>query len=95
MKLKRILLVVCALFAGVMFWGYAHSESYCFFYPAIDTQYAPGFSEQAFAQIKVGMTEAEVRQKLGAPLTIGQNAGSDLSHFYYTLDGKCTWGGKA
>ncbi len=70
-----------------MFFGYAHSESYCFFYPAIDTQYASGFSEETFAKIKVGMTEAEVRQILGAPLEIVGG-----SRWFFTEDGKCTWG---
>lgn len=43
-------------------------EGYFFPYPAIDTRFAPGYSEQAFQQIQIGMTKEEVLQRLGPPL---------------------------
>lgn len=33
-----------------------------------DTRYAPGYSEEAFSRIRVGVTESEVRSLLGEPL---------------------------
>ena len=33
-----------------------------------DTEYAPGFDEEAFVRIPIGATEGEVLQKLGEPL---------------------------
>ncbi len=43
-------------------------EGYFFPYPAIDTRFAPGYSEQAFQQIQIGMTKEEVLQRLGPSL---------------------------
>ena len=69
---------------------YGQTESYCFFYPGIDTKYAPGFSEQAFSEVATGMTAEAVQQKLGAPLSIQHHSKGDL--WFYTLDAKCKWG---
>ena len=89
-KMWLIWLSVGFIPATYLFWCYAHTESYCFFYPGIDTQYSPGFSEQAFSQVTTGMTAQAVQQKLGAPLYIQHHADGDL--WFYTLDGKCKWG---
>lgn len=88
--MKKMLLIGLLLIGAHFFWCYAHLEAYCFFTPSIDTQYAPGFSEQAFSQISTGMTAEVVQQKLGAPLNIYQHAKGEL--WSYTLDGKCKWG---
>lgn len=80
--------------AGYLFWCYAHTESYCFFYPSIDTQFAPGFSEQAFSQVATGMTMQAVQQKLGSPLYVQQYVENSNKGelWFYTLDAKCKWG---
>ena len=84
--------VVFALLVLSFLWGYSHSESYCFFNPSIDTQYAAGYSEQAFSEITTGMTVQAVQQKLGVPLSAHANRESGRLEWYYTLDGKCKWG---
>ena len=89
--MKKMLLVALALIGGVFFWGYAHMEAYCFFYPVIDTEFAAGFSEQAFSQVSTGMTAEVVQQKLGAPLYSFTN-GNGTVCWGYTGDGKCKWG---
>lgn len=51
----------------------------CFFpYPAIDTYFASGYSEQKFQEIRAGMTKTEVLQRLGPPL----NDTDDLVRVY-------------
>lgn len=77
--------------AAYVFWVYSCMEAYCFFYPSIDTHYAPGFSETAFSQVTTGMTAEAVQQKLGLPLR--KHSGNDgRESWAYTLDGKCKWG---
>jgi len=88
--MKKMLLIGVAVIGVIFFWSYAHLEAYCYFYPGIDTQYASGFSEQAFSQISTGMTAELVQRKLGAPLYVQHHAGGDL--WFYTLDAKCKWG---
>lgn len=80
--------------AGYLFWCFAHTESYCVFSPGIDTQFAPGFSEQAFSQVQTGMTVQAVQQKLGLPLAVHRYVEDrkEGEIWSYTLDGKCKWG---
>lgn len=61
-------------------------ESYFPLYPAIDTRFAPGYTEQAFAALEVGMTKQEVLQRLGPPL----NAQADPA-WVYSEDGTFGW----
>src|SRR5690349_8410431 len=71
--MKRIAMIgipLCILLAGYLFMCYSRMEAYCFFYPSIDTNYAPGFTEQAFSKIVVGMTKESVQEQLGQPLYI-------------------------
>jgi hypothetical protein len=42
---KKVVLIGFLLVAAFVFWVYAHLEAYCFFYPGIDTRYAPGYSD--------------------------------------------------
>ena len=75
---------------GVLSFGYLlFPENYCFFYPSIDTRYAPHFSEQRFAEVRVGMTHEEVIALLGEPF--GGVAANSSTHWAYTQDGKCSW----
>lgn len=66
-------------------------ERLCFFNPAIDTKFGPGYSEEAFSRITVGMPKTSVRGALGAPLTTFTNINGD-EEWLYTDDGKCYWG---
>ena len=91
--MKRTWLIsfaVLLLPAAFLFWSYSRIEAYCFFYPGIDTKYAPGFSERLFSQVSTGITAQAVQQKLGIPLYIQSHAKGDL--WFYTLDAKCKWG---
>jgi hypothetical protein len=63
--------LLCALIFAL--WAYGRMEAYCFFNPDIDTEYAPGFSEQAFAQTTVGMLPPDVEAKLGKPLEVSKS----------------------
>ena len=56
--------------------------------PLVDTRFAPGYSRDAFGEVVPGMTERQVLEMLGDPLT----KSADGSVWNYTLDGKCTWG---
>ena len=97
--MKTILLIgVSVVVLAYLFWCWAHTESYCFFYPGIDTCYAPGFSESAFSSITNGMTAEVVEQRLGAPLYSFTNKYNlpnevDTIRWLYTVDGKCVIGG--
>jgi outer membrane protein assembly factor BamE (lipoprotein component of BamABCDE complex) len=95
--MRKVLLTLIPLglaVAGYLFWCYAHTESYCFFYPSIDTQFAAGFSDQAFSQVATGMTMQAVQQKLGLPLAVHSYIeNTEQGELWsYTLDGKCKWG---
>ena len=83
-----VLLLTFAFFALSV---YSRMEAYCFFYPGIDTRYAPGYSERKFNQITNGMTAEAVVQLLGTPLfQIPKDDGKE--DWGYTLDGKSSWG---
>lgn len=70
----------------LLFLAFIGIESYFPLYPAIDTRFAPGYTEQAFAALEVGMTKEEVLQRLGPPL----NAQADPA-WVYSEDGACGW----
>ncbi len=77
------LLVLLVLGCGLITVGFIIGpEGYFFPCPAIDTHFAPGYSEQKFQDIQVGMTKAEVLQRLGPPL----NRTTDPS-WVYSRDG--------
>src|SRR5688572_20091072 len=59
--------VVAGLSLLMVIMSYPRIEAYCFFYPGIDTRYAPGYSEAAFDKVTNGMTQQAVRQLLGTP----------------------------
>ena len=54
-----IFLFICLVF---------FTEGYFFPYPAIDTKFAPQYSEAQFEQIRLGMTKEEILTRLGPPL---------------------------
>lgn len=53
-------------------------------YPAVDTRFAPGYSEAAFQRLEVGMTRDEVLDRIGRPL----NSLAD-PYWVYSEDGAC------
>ena len=66
-------------------------EFFCPFYPSIDTEYAPGYTDRGFARIQPGMAETEVIALVGNPLYA--NRVEDVGEFWhYSTDGKCTFG---
>lgn len=66
-KLRGALLVLGVL-AILSLLLLASTEEYFFLYPAIDTRFAPGYSEAEFHNIQAGMTKEDVLQRLGPPL---------------------------
>jgi outer membrane protein assembly factor BamE (lipoprotein component of BamABCDE complex) len=92
MKKRSVIWLSTALIpATFALWCYTHTESYCFFYPGIDTRYAPGYSESAFSQVTTGMTTEAVQGLVGTPL--GKATDSDgVERWLYTTDGKCSIG---
>ena len=78
------LLVILTLLLGVVLW--VGTEGYFFLYPAIDTHFTAGYSETAFRAIEVGMTKAEVTERLGLPF----NRTSDQG-WLYSQDGALGW----
>ena len=74
-----------------LFWCYSHSESYCIFYPNIDTHYASGYSETAFGKVVTGMTYQAVQDLLGSPLHGHTNKDASV-RWCYTDDGNALCG---
>ena len=55
--------------------------------PYIDTEFAENFTPEKLEFIKVGMTEEEVIEKLGMPLSITEGV-NNLKGYQYSKDGK-------
>lgn len=81
MGMSALLIILCLLLALLV-----GKEGYFFLYPAIDTSFTPGYSETAFYAIEVGMTKAEVAERLGFPF----NRASDQG-WLYSQDGALGW----
>lgn len=100
----RIVLIILGItvpmavigFLFVSFWG---CESYCWWCPTIDTQFASQYSEKAFNTITPGMSQTSVLTLLGEPLFKGSIPQGRYPHlneetaqsWHYTSDGKCSW----
>jgi hypothetical protein len=64
--------------------------------PDIDTRFAPGYSDQGFAEVRIGMTESSVLALLGEPISRQEPSGwpfpGDASViWWYSCDGACKW----
>ena len=59
--------------------------------PDIDTVYAPNFTQEKFDYIKPGIDSAQVISLLGQPLG-KQKLDNSQCIWYYTGDGKCSFG---
>jgi outer membrane protein assembly factor BamE (lipoprotein component of BamABCDE complex) len=89
LKLKQAFAVASALTLTLLLF-HSNLEAYCFFYPAIDTRFATGFSEKAWSQVSTGMTTQVVQKILGEPLLVRRTGDGEV--WSYTMDGKCMWG---
>lgn len=85
--MKWFLIIPIIVIVGVFLNAFRRMEAYCFFYPSIDTQYAPGFSEEKFLAIRVGDTAESVEKSLGLPLSRRADQGG-IVVWKYTSDGK-------
>lgn len=95
-NIRKTLLIIISLMPIVigLFWFWSQQETYCFFYPGIDTYYSSRFSEESFNNIKIGMSIKEVNDMLGEPLRSNtkKSSASEMIYNYYTSDGKCSFG---
>ncbi len=66
-------------------------ESYCWWNPSIDTQFAPGHSEESFLRIEPLMSENEVIELIGEPFEKYKTKDNKFI-WYYSKDGKSKWG---
>ena len=57
------------LFAFVVF-SFVGMENYCWWWPLVDTEFTPDYSDEKFARIQPGMTREEVTVILGKPRDI-------------------------
>jgi outer membrane protein assembly factor BamE (lipoprotein component of BamABCDE complex) len=77
-----IILLVCAAFLSfyadpkTRLDGWEGALLSVFFYE--DTEYAPGYSDSKFLQVKPGMTDSEVPRLLGAPLNCSTNTDGSI-----------------
>ena len=93
MKILKITFIsagtLAVLFVLLMLSGY--SEGYCYFWPSIDTEYAEGYSEEAFARLTVGMARTEAEAIMCQPLGVGTNK-RGVVKVSYTCDGAAPFG---
>ena len=85
---------LAALHFGI---GLEPPEGKFIFYPDIDTAFAPGYSNQAFAEVAIGMTESNVLSRLGQPASRQEKSswsfpGDAQTLWWYSHDGACSWG---
>lgn len=93
-RILRYLSFVAVAFVfliGAMFFYCGVIEEYFPLYPAIDTNFASGFSETAFGNVEIGMGEEEVRTMLGEPLWTQKSKDGTIK-WWYSGDGKSRWG---
>ena len=79
-KLKYAVPLGALLLVAVYSGGF---ETYCVFWPGIETNYAPGYSERHFKRVEVGMTNEQVIALLGHPLRTEEFSTSQPSYRNY------------
>lgn len=81
----KVAVIGLAVAAGVVILAFVSLVSFILYMtvlaPVVNTEYAPGFSEEAFAAVQIGDTEAEVLALLGEPLERNTNS-QDPSYLY-------------
>lgn len=101
-KPRRIIsistLLPCGVIVGILFFVMfpAPPEGKCIFSPDIDTRYAAGYSDGAFASVTIGMTESNVLHILGKPISTQAQSlwpypGDAEILWWYSSDGACSW----
>jgi len=65
-------LAVWLSFVLVMCSAYCDSPRHCAFWARLNTGYAEGYSEEAFARLEVGMSQAEVDAIMCPPLRVSE-----------------------
>lgn len=91
--MKRKIIIIVGFVSLVVFAAYSFIgfESYCWWNPSIDTQFAPKYSEELFLRIKPQMSEDEVVQLIGEPFEKYKTK-DNVVIWYYSKDGKSKWG---
>ena len=94
-RMIAALFVIFTLFA-LYVWQF-RGESYCPWYPDIDTVYAKGFSKEKFLTIRIGMSKENVSSQLGEPFSkYRPHEHEGLEFWSYSHDGALGhWGDKA
>ena len=90
-KTRKMLVGALAGLLLAFGWVMCQLEAECFWNPWIDTHCTPGYSEELFTSISVGMPLSEVESLMPAPLEVWTNAEGIVS-MWYTRDGKCRFG---
>ena len=87
---KILSIVAIGFFCIILFFtgAFPLSEGYNPIKPEIDTKFSPGYTEENFNKITVGMDTTEVVKLVGEP--IGK-LGRHTRMWYFTSDGKCKW----
>jgi len=79
------------------FLGLVPPEGKFLLYPDIDTEFAPGYTDESYVSIKIGMTESNVVKFLGTPMSTQERSswpfpGDADIIWWYSSDGACSWG---
>jgi len=83
-------LIIVGTLSSFVLLVYSHTESYCFFYPDIDTRFSDGFTKKAFDKVEKGMLESQVIMLLGEPL--GRSHEDGKTEYHYSGDGNAFFG---
>ena len=75
----------------------APPEGKLIFKPDIDTCFADGYSDAAFASVTIGMAASDVLALLGEPMSTQERSswpypGDAETLWWYSSDGACSWG---
>jgi hypothetical protein len=86
------LFILLLLLSPLALLAYFPPEGIFLFNPDIDTKYSLGYSETKFGQILSGMSEDQIIELLGQPLSRAERYDRDYDTLWsYTGDGACTW----
>lgn len=91
--------IICGIWVGLLFLVMfpAPPEGKFIFKPDIDTRFADGYSDAAFATVAIGMNVSDVLALLGEPISTYESAnwsfpGDAKTLWWYASDGACAWG---
>lgn len=84
--LHSLLICVFALFLELFIFYSFHGEDICWFWPEIDTVFAPHFSKGKFDEIQTGMCPQDVIGLIGNPISVAYR-GAQREEWGYSHDG--------